>query len=167
MENQPLSSKIRRSPMLCHLAGLSWAFASISLLVWVMLSGSEALAQYFALFVCPLVGIILAMFLTLLVWAFTINAHPFIRDAARSINNFMLSCCLYLVVLFVMTIATCGLVNTSPIISTIVSTFGYVAMFLDPFLLLLHSGLIIFGAVLANKGQVYQYPITINFLNNP
>jgi uncharacterized Tic20 family protein len=167
MENQLLSSKIRNLAMLCHLAGLSWTLISIFFFVWVILSDSVSWVWYFALFLWPLLAIILATTSTLIIWVFTINSHPFVRKAAQSVNNFMLSCSVYLAGLMIMSIATCGIARNSSILVAIFSNAVDIAIFLDLCFLLFHSCLIIHGAILAQKGQSYEYPITTKFLNNP
>jgi uncharacterized protein len=103
--------------------------------------------------------------LTWLLWLIIREIDPFIDRCGKSALNFQASVILYLVVIFGLLGIMCGVLPQGNIQSNIVNFIGYPLFFLSLALLFCSCCLSIFAAILAIRGKVYSYPLTIRFLS--
>lgn len=109
---------------------------------WAALCHLAALAQ----FAVPSLGQVIG---PLIVWLIKRNDHPFIDEQGKESLNFQISITLYMVVATIACVATC---------------VGAFLAFIPAIIFLAMSvGFCIAGAIAANKGQHYRYPLTIRF----
>jgi uncharacterized Tic20 family protein len=109
---------------------------------WAMLCHLSALAQ----FAVPSFGQIVG---PLVVWLVKKNDHPFIDEQGKESLNFQISITIYAVVASLLLVATClgAILVVIPAIGFVVMSVVYCVL----------------GALAANKGQHYRYPLTIRF----
>lgn len=84
---------------------------------------------------------------TLIMWRIKHDASPFLDDHGREAVNFQISVLLYGVILTVLIIPTLGLSAVGHIAVVVLSLIGCIR-----------------GAVAANRGEFYRYPMTVRFL---
>ena len=95
---------------------------------------------------CHVLGIFTGFLGPLILWAGKKDQSRFVDHHGKQALNFQFSMLLYWVVAFF-------------------SIFLLVGFFLVPVLMVLGIVLPIIAAVAANKGEMYRYPLTINFFN--
>lgn len=95
---------------------------------------------------CHVLGIFTGFLGPLILWAIKKDQSRFVDHHGKQALNFQLSMLLYWVVAFF-------------------SIFLLVGIFLVPVLMLLGIIIPIVAAVAANRGEMYRYPLTINFFN--
>ncbi len=110
---------------------------------WAMLCHVAALAQ----FALPSFGQIVG---PLIVWLLKREQHPFIDEQGKESLNFQISVTLYAIVGSVLLAATCVGLPFVPVLAIGILVVGVVYC--------------VIGAVAANKGQHFRYPMTIRFL---
>lgn len=91
---------------------------------------------------------------TLIMWRVKKDESPFLDDHGREATNFQISVLLYVIIGAAFTILTLG-------IGSILTGPGLLALLV---LKLVGS---IRGAIAANKGEYYRYPMTIRFIKAP
>ena len=91
----------------------------------------------------PLAGPLAA----LVMWRIKAHQSPFLDDHGRDAMNFQLSLLLYAVVLGVLTVGTLGIASPLYFLTIILCLVGCIR-----------------GAIAANAGAYYRYPMTIRFL---
>jgi uncharacterized Tic20 family protein len=115
----------------------------------------------------PAFGMILATILVIFFWKLNQRLHPFVDISGRHITNLMLSYSLYFIVFSSLMVASCGVqkVSNSIGVGVIVILSGLVIVPFGLIILLMQICLIILGSIFAWKGKVYQYDLTIKFVN--
>jgi uncharacterized Tic20 family protein len=160
MEEQPLSLSIRKQAALCHLAGLLWLPISIAIFLLLPMFNQNMVLFVIAIFLFPLIGMVLATLLTILLWKANKARDPFIDRSGRSAINFILSYTLYLAIVSTLLAITCGVPMVSPEVKSIAEVLG--ALF--PLLVAWHFCATIDRAIAARKGKVFHHPLAIKFL---
>jgi uncharacterized Tic20 family protein len=96
---------------------------------------------------CHLLGALLGILGALIMWLIKKDDHPFIDDQGKESVNFQLTMLIAHLVAGVVAVVSCGLLFFLPMITYVV-------------------GLVlgIMGAVEANQGKWYRYPINIRFI---
>jgi len=84
---------------------------------------------------------------TLIMWRIKHDASPYLDDHGREAVNFQISVLLYGVVLTVLIIPTLGLAAFGHLAVVVLSLVGCIR-----------------GAMAANRGEFYRYPMTVRFL---
>lgn len=96
---------------------------------------------------CHLLGGLLGIIGALIMWLVKKDDHPFIDDQGKESVNFQLTNLIAQVVGFILVIASCGFLFFIPLVI-------YVGQLV----------LAIMGAMKANQGEWYRYPINIRFI---
>lgn len=96
---------------------------------------------------CHLLGALLGILGSLIIWLIKKDDHPFIDDQGKEATNFHLTLLIAQMVCLVISFVTCG--------------FGAI-LHLVPLILQWVFGII--GAVKANNGEWYRYPLNIRFI---
>jgi uncharacterized Tic20 family protein len=160
MEDRDLSSSIRRKAARCHLAGLIWVPISIVIFMLFPIFNQNMTLFVIAIFLFPLIGMVLAALLTILLWRANRSIDPFIDRSGRSAINFSLSSTLYLAIMSTILGISCGVPLGSPVIASLAGGFG--ALF--PLIVAWHFCATIDRAVAAWKGKIPSNPLMIKFL---
>ena len=164
MTRSNIPPEIRRCAMWCHLLNLNliWVVMAISTITvlspWLNIyNGSFILA----ILILPPLSLLISRTLALVFWRTYRHRHPFINESGKEALNFSLSIDLYMLIIFTILFANCGLNSPFPLF--IFVGFSWVLILL---LLLTHFCLTIFGSIRANAGEIYKCPYTIHFLDN-
>jgi uncharacterized protein len=168
MQHEPLSPKIRLRATFCHLCGLT--FIPITIIIqYVLYKNTKIglLSDILFIYGAPVLGMILSTILVILSWMINKNFHPFVDSSGRQITNLMLSYSLYFIISSSLMAASCGVqtVSNSIGVGVIVMLSGLVVAPFGLIVLLMQVCLIILGSIFAWKGKVYQYDLTIKFIN--
>lgn len=105
---------------------------------WGMLTHLSAFAQ----FIIPTFGMIIG---PLVIWLIKKDTMPFINDQGREVLNFNISVAIYFIISGALVLVMVGFV-------------------LLPLIALFWIVFTIIGAIKANEGVAYRYPLTIRFL---
>ncbi|MFM9957764.1 MAG: DUF4870 domain-containing protein [Phycisphaerales bacterium] len=93
----------------------------------------------------PLAGLIGS----LIMWKIKAEKSPFLDDHGRDAVNFQISLLIYHVIMAILVIPTLGLAGLGFVVIVVVTLIGCIR-----------------GAMAANRGEYYRYPVTIRFLND-
>lgn len=118
--------------------------------LWAMLCHITAFAT--ALIPIPIGG---TLIVPLIIWMIRKDDSPFVDRHGRESINFQLSCWLYVVLLFIVTI---------PLFFIVIGIFLW--MVLAPLMLVFWVVCIVIAGIKAYDGQEYTYPLTIRFLDS-
>jgi uncharacterized Tic20 family protein len=160
MDDRPLNSIIRRKAARCHLAGLIWLPISIVVFLLLPMFNQNMILFVIAIFLFPLIGMVLAVLLTILLWRADKLIDLFIDRSGRSAINFSLSCTLYLAIMSTLLGISCGVPLGVPVIASLAGGFG--ALF--PLILAWHFCATIDRSITAWKGKIPSNPLIIKFL---
>lgn len=81
----------------------------------------------------------------LAIWLIKKDSSAFVNDQGKEALNFQISMCIYL-------------------LGAALSIFIFIGFFLFPLVALADLILTVVGAINANSGQTYRYPVTIRFI---
>ncbi len=144
--------------------------------MWMHLAGAGAVLVGFMVYW-------FALLIPYLVWRTSRDNHSFVEENGRNATNFHISVAIYTTIFWLLTaliaLSLCGTLYSPTSSSSNPGSFGLnipmilfnvtwisMAVFaiLQPLTSLILS---IYGAIKANQGQVYRYPLTIQFLKPP
>jgi uncharacterized protein len=111
-----------------------------------------------------ILGPIVCLPITWLLWFTTRNQHPFVDRSGRSALNFQGSVTLYLIVIVGLLSIICGVLPID-LSQSLTFLIGYPALFMAAILIFASFLLPIVAAVLAIYGRIYSYPLTVKFLS--
>lgn len=95
-----------------------------------------------------LLGALLGFLGPLIIWLVKKDDSPFVNDQGKEALNFQLTLLIFYFIAVFVTVISCGIIFFAPMV---------------PWLLQLIFGII--GAVAANKGEYYRYPMTIRMIS--
>jgi uncharacterized Tic20 family protein len=159
MFHAPLTPQARRRSAICHWGGLLWLPMTIAIFMIFPELNQDMASAFFALFLAPCGSLILAGIIQMLLWKGWRTKHEFIDRCGREASNFGLSAALYLTVMEMICLATCGLSG----LLSIPLYVGMIGIYLLPAFLLLHFLMSVVGGFVAWRGNYYVYPWTIRF----
>ena len=163
MTRSNIPPEIRRCAMWCHLLNLNLIWIVMASYTIAVLSPRLALdnrSLIITVLALPPLFLLISRTLALVFWRTYRHRHPFINESGKEALNFSLSVDLYMLIIFTILFANCGLYSGFSLL--IFVGFSWVLILL---LLFAHFCLIIFGSIRANTGEIYKYPGTIQFFN--
>ncbi len=165
MENQPLNFEIRLKAALCHLLGFTWLPITIILFYILPINNHGLNWAFLALFMVPVLGLLLANLVVVLFWLTYRKSHPFIDRSGRSAVNLISSCSLYVTVVAILMGLTCGLTALGEAMLPLSMMVSHMTIIVEPSIFLAHFCWVIFGVISVFQGKIVSYPLVIRFLN--
>jgi uncharacterized Tic20 family protein len=159
MFHVPLTPQARRRAAICHWSGLLWLPIMIAIFMLFPEINQDLMLAFLAMVILPCVSLIVAGLIQMLLWKGWRAKHEFIDRCGREASNFGLSAALYLTLIELVGLATCGLSGAL----SIPIYWGAIGLYLCPALLFLHFLLAVAGGFVAGRGNYYVYPWTIRF----
>lgn len=155
-----LDLKIRLLAMCCHLSGL---ICIPALAIYVPMLGLGATGS-------KIVALVLPWMIPTIFWLAARQSHPFVDLAGRTTVNevlsvFLVGLCLIPIQMFLLEKGLKGIgVSSGSSLSNAESVVMFVAFVLTIVISITHFCLSINAALHAYKGEVYSYPVTIDFI---
>jgi uncharacterized Tic20 family protein len=163
-DQMPLKSRLLAAAM--HLAGtISSSIALLLLILFFVgnLSISNIPFGYLFLAIGWIISFIIGLLITGMSLLLIKNSHPFVNQCGRAALNFRASVILYLVIVLGLLLITCGALPPGDLVDFLRK--GDLGFFCISTLAFCSFCLPIFASVLAIRGKIYNYPLTIKFIS--
>jgi uncharacterized Tic20 family protein len=163
-DQMPLKSRLLAAVM--HLTGTM--ISSIALLLLLLLfvdslSGSNAPLAYVFLAIGWAISFIVGLLITGISWLLVKNSNLFVNQCGRAALNFRASVVLYLVIILGLLFIACGVLPPGDLVNFLhKGDLGFFCIFTLAFC---SFCLPIFASVLAVRGKIYSYPLTVKFIS--